>query len=62
MSKPAISQHLSQLREAGLVTCRKEGRSVIYELNTSAFEEVLIWIQDLIGEPHEKTIQNQQKI
>lgn len=62
MSKPAVSQHLNQLREAGLVTCRKEGRSVIYELNASAFEEVLIWIQDLIGEPHEQTIQNQQKI
>ncbi|MFF3689158.1 ArsR/SmtB family transcription factor [Streptomyces sp. NPDC002187] len=31
-ARPAVSQHLSRLRLAGLVTTRKEGRRVIYAL------------------------------
>ena len=62
MSQPAISQHLALLREAELVTCRRQGRSIIYELNASAFEEVLFWIQDLIGERHEQTVHEKQHV
>ncbi len=62
MSQPAISQHLALLREAELVTCRRQGRSIIYELNASAFEEVLFWIQDLIGETHEQTVHEKQHV
>lgn len=62
MSQPAISQHLALLREAELVTCRRQGRSIICELNASAFEEVLFWIQDLIGETHEQTVHEKQHV
>ena len=31
-ARPAVSQHLGRLRLAGLVTARKEGRRVIYDL------------------------------
>jgi DNA-binding transcriptional ArsR family regulator len=31
-ARPAVSQHLAKLRLAGLVTARKEGRRMIYEL------------------------------
>ncbi|TJZ54462.1 helix-turn-helix transcriptional regulator [Streptomyces piniterrae] len=31
-ARPSVSQHLSRLRLAGLVTSRKEGRRVIYAL------------------------------
>lgn len=49
MSKPAVSQHLNILKEAGLITSRREGKFIIYELNASVLEEVMIWIQDLTG-------------
>src|SRR5438552_11123543 len=35
MSRPAISQHLRVLREAGLVTDRKAGRQRLYRLQRS---------------------------
>jgi DNA-binding transcriptional ArsR family regulator len=31
-ARPAVSQHLAKLRLAGLVTARKDGRRVVYEL------------------------------
>ncbi|MFJ3234142.1 ArsR/SmtB family transcription factor [Streptomyces sp. NPDC086787] len=31
-ARPAVSQHLARLRQAGLVTTRKEGRRVVYSL------------------------------
>lgn len=31
-ARPSVSQHLSRLRLAGLVTTRKEGRRVVYAL------------------------------
>lgn len=46
----AISQHLTILKEAGLVTSRREGKYIYYELNASVLEEVLVWIQSLRGE------------
>jgi len=50
IGKPAISHHLSILKEAGLVQAEREGQSIIYTLNTTVFQEVLGWIYDL-GEP-----------
>lgn len=56
MTPAAISQHLAVLKKAGLVTSRKEGRFVIYELNASVLEEVAIWIAGLQkGNDHDKT-------
>ena len=50
MSGAAVSKHLSILKEANLVRDRREGRFIIYELNASVLEEVLLWIRDLKGE------------
>lgn len=47
ISDAAVSQHLTVLKEAGLVSSRREGKKVIYELNASVLEEVLIWIRSL---------------
>ena len=40
-SWPTISRHLSVLRESGLVTTRRRGSEIHYELNTSVFEDVV---------------------
>ena len=41
ISKPAISEHLKILKNAGLVFSKKRGQYVEYSLNSSIFEEIL---------------------
>ncbi len=47
MSMPAISKHLSILKDADLIRDQREGKHIYYELNASVLEEVILWIQDL---------------
>lgn len=47
ISAPAISRHLSVLKEAGLVRDYREGRYIFYELKASVLEETLLWIANL---------------
>ncbi len=47
MSLPAVSKHLSILKDAELIRDRREGKYIFYELNASVLEEVALWIQDL---------------
>lgn len=44
VSQPAISRHLRVLREAGLVTQRKEAQSRLYRLAPEALREVDRWL------------------
>lgn len=44
VSRPAISRHLRVLREAGLVTQRKEAQSRLYRLAPKALREVDRWL------------------
>lgn len=44
-----ISHHLSILKEANLISDRREGKYIYYELNLSVFEEVLHWFHDFLG-------------
>ena len=46
----SISRHLSVLKEADLVRDTREGKFIIYELNVSVLEEILLWVRDLKGE------------
>ena len=50
MSNAAISKHLTVLKNADLIRDRREGKFIIYELNTSVLEEVLLWFSDLKGD------------
>jgi DNA-binding transcriptional ArsR family regulator len=45
VSRPAISQHLKVLRDAGLVRERKEGRCRIYALNPQPLRTVDRWLE-----------------
>ena len=45
MSRPAISQHLRVLREAGLVTERRVGRERRYRLRARPLQEVRDWVR-----------------
>lgn len=50
VSAPAISRHLSVLKEADLIRDTREGKFIYYEINTSVLEETMLWIADLKGD------------
>jgi DNA-binding transcriptional ArsR family regulator len=50
VSRPAISQHLKVLREAGLVDERREGTRRLYRANAEGLAEVRQLLDDLWGE------------
>lgn len=47
MSKPSISHHLSLLKQAELVWDERRGQHIVYSLNTTVFQELLMWIVSL---------------
>ncbi|MFD1428759.1 autorepressor SdpR family transcription factor [Lacticaseibacillus mingshuiensis] len=42
-----VSYHLKLLKEAGLISERREKNFIYYDLNASVFEEVLSWLYSL---------------
>ncbi len=68
MSRPAVSQHLKVLREAGIVTARADAQRRIYSLTEDSFDEIEDWLgkvrefwsqrldrlEQLLGEPEEQ--------
>lgn len=44
ISQPAISQHLATLRDAGLVSGRREGRCVYYRVEPRGLKPLVDWI------------------
>lgn len=47
MTKPSISHHLGILKEAELVTSEKKGQQVVYEIQTTVFEDILSYAANL---------------
>ena len=44
ISQPAVSQHLAALRDAGLVSGRREGRHVYYRMEPRGLQPLLDWM------------------
>jgi DNA-binding transcriptional ArsR family regulator len=44
MSRPAVSQHLKVLREAGIVESRADAQRRIYRLSDDGLDELEAWI------------------
>ncbi|MGC2450016.1 MAG: autorepressor SdpR family transcription factor [Candidatus Sulfotelmatobacter sp.] len=49
MTKPTMSHHFSVLKEADLLTSRREGQTIWYGLNTTVVQDLLAWALDLMG-------------
>ncbi len=47
IAQPSVTQHLSVLRDAGLVTFVKRGTSSIYSLERAPLAEVTAWANSL---------------
>ena len=45
ISQPAVSKHLSVLREAGLVTVRKDAQRRLYSVNPAPLAELDAWLE-----------------
>ena len=48
ISTPAISRHLSVLKEADLVISWREGKFIYYSSKTETIENIMEWLRDYI--------------
>jgi DNA-binding transcriptional ArsR family regulator len=62
MTKPTMSHHFSVLKEADLLTSRREGQQIWYGLNTTVVQDLMAWAMDLIrseGKPADDQLEDQ---
>ena len=45
MSRPAVSQHLKVLRDAGIVSSRADAQRRIYSLSDTGLDELEAWLE-----------------
>ncbi len=56
-SKPAISHHLNILKNSDLVTSEKKGQNIVYSLNSTVLQDVVLWIYNF----KERSTENEGK-
>lgn len=56
MTGATVSYHLKQLKNADLIYETKEKNFIFYSLNTSVFEEILLWISQFTSDRQEKEV------
>ncbi len=49
MSKPSMSHHFSLLKQADLVTTRRDGQQILYALNTTVMQDLAVVLWDLFS-------------
>ena len=49
VSKPTMSAHFAKLREAGLIQADPRGTTIVYSLNLSTLEEVMLGFMGRMG-------------
>jgi ArsR family transcriptional regulator, arsenate/arsenite/antimonite-responsive transcriptional repressor len=49
VSKPTMSGHFAKLKEAGLIQADQKGTTIVYSLNLSTLEEVLLGFMGRMG-------------
>ena len=57
ISLPALSDHLKVLRNADLISARKDRQFIFYTLNTTVFEDLASWITNMIDK---KEVNNEE--
>jgi len=61
MTKPTMSHHFSVLKQADLLTSRRDGQTIWYGLNTTVVQDLLSWAMDLVGGNDKKQPTPRQK-
>jgi len=54
MSAATVSHHLSVLKGAELITDERRGKHILYTLNASVFEEMILWLRGFGGAKDEE--------
>lgn len=52
ISAPSMSHHFSELKQAGLVSVRRDGQQLIYSLDTTVFQDLMVALMDIFVQPH----------
>ena len=47
ISAPSMSHHFNVLKQADLISARREGQQIYYSLNTTVFQDVVAAVLDL---------------
>ena len=53
IAQPTVSRHLDVLKNAGIVTSQRRGNQIIYSLNLSMVQEMLMEVMELLGRREE---------
>ena len=53
-SWPTVSRHLAVLRDAGLILSERNGQQIVYELNTTVFQDVVEQVLEWARPPRRK--------
>ncbi len=48
MTKPTMSHHFAVLKDADLLTSRRDGQQIWYSLNTTVVQDLMAWAMDLV--------------
>ena len=48
MTKPSMSHHFAVLKDADLITSRRDGQQIWYGLNTTVVQDLLAWAMRLV--------------
>jgi len=48
MTKPSMSHHFAVLKEADLITSRRDGQQIWYALNTTVVQDLMAWTMQLV--------------
>ena len=60
MTGATVSYHLKQLKKADLIYETKEKNFIYYSLNTSVFEEIMLWVAQFTGNKTEEVQDNEE--
>ncbi len=61
MTKPSMSHHFSVLKDADLITSRRDGQQIWYGLNTTVVQDLMAWAMDLIRGDEKQQPQDHSK-
>jgi DNA-binding transcriptional ArsR family regulator len=54
MTKPSMSHHFAVLKDADLITSRRDGQQIWYGLNTTVVQDLMAWAMRLMEDGKKK--------
>jgi DNA-binding transcriptional ArsR family regulator len=60
ITKPTMSHHFAVLKDADLLTSRRDGQQIWYGLNTTVVQDLMAWAMDLVHSDEGKSKNNKR--